>query len=174
MTDEPLSKHHGSYPRVQVYVDDDSVPIAEQVLPTQVRLNSYGLVDGAHRVTVKVTDAAGKVWVREIPFKVDNGPGLVVTGLAPNSVRHGIIELGVNAFSADEPFAPERAESHSSIPVWVWVLMLIIVGWAGWYGQTMWNPPQPFAQSPTYHVYTAAPAQTPAGNSQGQSGTPSS
>lgn len=174
MTDEELHERQGGYPRVQVYVDDDSVPIAEQSLPTQVHLNSYGLVDGSHRVTVRVTDAAGKVWVREIPFKVDNGPGLVVTGLAANSVRHGIIELGVNAFSADEPFAPERAETHSSIPVWVWVLMLVIVGWAGWYAQTLWNPPQPFAQSPTYHVYAAPAAPAASGSSPGQSGAASS
>ncbi|HKT32709.1 MAG TPA: cytochrome C [Gammaproteobacteria bacterium] len=140
---------------VQIYVDDNPVPIADENLPTRIKLNTFTLPDGAHRITVHATDITGKVSVREIPFKVDNGPGLTVTGLAPDSVRHGIIELGVNAFSADEPFEPERAETHSSIPVWVWVMLLIIVGWAGWYGQRMWQPPPAFAQSPTYHVYTA-------------------
>ena len=162
MTDEPLRERRRA--QVQIYVDDNPVPIAEQPLPTRVRLNTYTLVDGNHRITVRVSDVTGKVSVREIPFKVDNGPGLAVTGLAPNSIRHGVIELGVNAFSADEPFEPERAETHSSIPVWVWVMLLVIVGWAGWYGQLMWHPPAQFAQSPTYHVYTASPnASSPTG-----------
>ncbi|MGH8279188.1 MAG: cytochrome C [Gammaproteobacteria bacterium] len=155
MTDELVNERRQA--RVQIYVDDNPVPIADQALPTRVRLNTFTLPDGAHRVRVRATDVTGKVSVREIPFKVDNGPGLTVTGLAPNSVRHGVIQLGVNAFSADEPFEPERAETHSSIPVWVWVLMLVIVGWAGWYGQSMWNPPAQFATSPTYHVYSAPP-----------------
>lgn len=158
MTDEPAGERRGAH--VQVYMDDNPVPIADQALPARVSLNTYSLVDGNHRVTVRATDFTGKVAVREIPFKVDNGPGLTVTGLAPNSIRHGVVRLGVNAFSADEPFEPERAETHSSIPVWVWVLFLIIVGWAGFYGQRMWNPPAPFASSPTYHVYTAPAAST--------------
>lgn len=163
MTDKKLREPRQA--RVQIYVDDNPVPFADQELPTRVTFNTYTLVDGNHRITVRATDVTGKVSVREIPFKVDNGPGLTVTGLTPNSVRHGLIELGVNAFSADEPFEPERAETHSSIPVWVWVMLLIIVGWAGWYGQRMWQPPQAFAQSPTYHVYTASPPAN--GNSGG-------
>lgn len=158
MTDEPLRERRRA--QVQIYVDDNPVPIAEQPLPTRVRLNTYTLVDGNHRITVRVSDVTGKVSVREIPFKVDNGPGLAVTGLAPNSIRHGVIELGVNAFSADEPFEPERAETHSSIPVWVWVMTLIIVAWAAWYGARMWDVPQQFAKTPTY----AAQSLTAAGN----------
>lgn len=145
---------------VQIYVDDNPVPIADETLPTRIKLNTYTLPDGAHRLTVHATDVTGKVSVREIPFKVDNGPGLAVTGLAPDSVRHGIIELGVNAFSADEPFEPERAETHSSIPVWVWVMTLVIVSWAAWYGARMWDVPQQYAQTPTY----AAQPMTAAGN----------
>ena len=155
MTDKLLNERRRA--RVQIYVDDNPVPLAEQPLPTRVQLNTYTLVDGNHRITIRATDITGKVSVREIPFKVDNGPGLAVTGLAPNSIRHGVIELGVNAFSADEPFEPERAETHSSIPVWVWVMLLIIMGWAAWYGQSMWNPSEQFAQSPTYHAYAASP-----------------
>lgn len=142
---------------VQIYVDDNPVPIADQNLPTRIKLNTYTLPDGQHRVTVRATDVTGKVSVREIPFRVRNGPGLSVTGLAPNSIRHGIIELGVNAFSADEPFEPERAETHSSIPVWVWVMTLIIVAWAAWYGASMWQVPQQYANTPTYAVGTTTP-----------------
>ena len=142
---------------VQIYVDDNPVPIADQSLPTRIKLNTYTLPDGQHKVTVRATDVTGKVSVREIPFRVRNGPGLSVTGLAPNSIRHGIIELGVNAFSADEPFEPERAETHSSIPVWVWVMTLIIVAWAAWYGASMWQVPQQYANTPTYAVGTTTP-----------------
>lgn len=172
-----MTAERESQPRraqVQIYVDDDPVPVADQTLPSDFRLNTYTLVDGAHRVVVRATDVNGKVSVREIPFRVDNGPGLTVTGLAPNSIRHGIVHLGVNAFSADEPFEPERAETHSQIPVWVWVLFLIIVGWAGVYAQSMWRPPAEFAMAPTYHVYAAPAAQAPDDNSQSPGGNPGS
>lgn len=153
MTDERSKPHKRAH--VQIYMDDDSVPIADETLPTRIKLNTYTLPDGAHRITVRATDVTGKVSVREIPFKVRNGPGLTVTGLAPNSIRHGIIELGVNAFSADEPFEPERAETRSSIPVWVWVMTLIIVAWAAWYGASMWEVPTQYAKTPTYAVQSA-------------------
>ncbi len=163
MTAERVNERKRAH--VQIYVDDNLVPIADEALPTRIKLNTFTLADGAHRITVHATDVTGKVSVREIPFKVRNGPGLTVTGLAPNSIRHGIIELGVNAFSADEPFEPERAETHSSIPVWVWVMTLIIVAWAAWYGASMWRVPEPFAASPTYHSYAA-----PAASADGKSG----
>jgi hypothetical protein len=45
----------------------------------------------------------------------------------------------VNAFGAEEPFEPHRAESLSPIPVWVWVLSLLILAWTAWYVATLWN-----------------------------------
>ena len=60
------------------------------------------------------------------------------------------IRFGVNVFSAEEPFEPRRAESRSPIPVWLWVLSLVIGAWSAWYLATEWIPPPEFASTPTY------------------------
>jgi hypothetical protein len=36
------------------------------------------------------------------------------------------------------------------VPVWVWVLSLVIVAWAAWYAVELWNPPHEYAKTPTY------------------------
>ena len=91
---------------------------------------------------------------------VHNGPGIVVSGLRPHSIRRGKVRFTVDAFSADDPFDPRRAEARSSIPVWVWVMSLFVVAWAVWYAARMWDVPAEFAHSPTY-------------SSQNSSGSPS-
>ncbi|MGH7626296.1 MAG: cytochrome C [Gemmatimonadaceae bacterium] len=157
MTDEDVVAPASA--QVQVFLDGSDQPFVEQELPTSVTLDTSTLADGPHRLTVRATDRTGRVSVHEVPFKVRNGPGVTVTGLVPNTVRHGVIEFGVNAFSAEEPFEPQRAETHSSIPVWVWVMTLAIVAWAAWYGASMWRVPSKYATTPTYStaVATGAP-----------------
>jgi hypothetical protein len=93
--------------------------------------------------------------VEEIPFVVRNGPGIIVSGLRPNSIRSGTVRLTVDAFSTDDPFDPRRAEARSSIPVWVWVMSLFIVAWAVWYAARMWDVPASYSHSPTYSRETA-------------------
>ena len=141
---------------VQIFLDGEAQPIAEHQLPTRITLDTTALADGAHRIRMRATDDTGRVSVLDIAFKVRNGPGVSVTGLVPNTVRRGVIEFGVNAFSADEPFEPERAETHSSIPVWVWVMTLAIVAWAAWYGASLWQVPAQYAATPTYAVDSTA------------------
>jgi hypothetical protein len=148
MTDEQSAKRA----HARVYLDGQKEPMAEHPLPARIQLDTAALADGPHTLTVRATDDNGQVSVLEIPFKVRNGPGLSVTGLAPNSTRHGVVELGINAFSADEPFEPQRAETRSSIPVWVWVMALGVVAWAAWYGASMWKVPENYANTPTYSV----------------------
>lgn len=136
--------------RVEIYLDGSERPIIQQDLPTSVTLDTNTLADGPHLLTIRATDRTGKVSVRDVRFKVRNGPGVTVTGLVPDSVCHGVIQVGVNAFSSEEPFEPQRAETHSSIPVWVWVMTLAIVAWAAWYGASMWHVPSQYATTPTY------------------------
>ncbi|HSC31106.1 MAG TPA: hypothetical protein VLD17_05245 [Gemmatimonadaceae bacterium] len=148
MTNDPIDETPSA--RVQIYLDGSEHPFSERDLPTAITLDTNTLADGPHRLTIRATDRTGKVSVREVPFKVRNGPGVTVTGLVPDAVCHGVIQLGVNAFSAEEPFEPQRAETHSSIPVWVWVMTLGIVAWAAWYGASMWRVPSQYATTPTY------------------------
>jgi hypothetical protein len=137
-------------PRVRIYLDDDLRPIIDEPLPTNVRIDTLDLTDGPHRLIVRAHDETGREGYVEVPFSVHNGPGIVLSGLRPNAIRRGEIRLGVDAFSADDPFDPRRAEARSRIPTWVWVMALFIVAWTVWYGATMWDVPAQFANSPTY------------------------
>lgn len=146
-------------PRVRVFLDDDPDPIIDRELPTDVVLDTRGIDDGPHRLTVRAQDQAGREGVEEIPFRVHNGPGIIVSGLDPHSTRRGNVRFTVDAFSTDDPFDPRRAEARSSIPVWVWVLSLFVVAWAVWYAARMWDVPAEFAQTPTYRAQPAVPAK---------------
>jgi hypothetical protein len=145
-------------PRVRAFLDDDPQPIIERELPTEVVLDTRGIGDGPHRLTIRAQDQNGREGVEEIPFQVRNGPGIVVSGLAAHATRRGEVRFSVDAFSADDPFDPRRAEARSVIPVWVWVLSLFIVAWAVWYAARMWDVPAELAQTPTYSGKTGAPA----------------
>ncbi|HEY9513663.1 MAG TPA: cytochrome C [Rhodanobacter sp.] len=137
-------------PHVRVYLDGDPQPIIDRELPTDITLDTRTLEDGPHRLVIRAEGQNGHEGVEEVPFVVHNGPGITVSGLRPNSVRRGNVRFTVDAFSADDPFDPRRAEARSQIPVWVWVLCLFVVAWAVWYAARMWDVPAPYANTPTY------------------------
>ncbi|HXR93444.1 MAG TPA: hypothetical protein VN750_24515 [Steroidobacteraceae bacterium] len=142
-------------PRVRVYLDGHPQPIIDQELPTEVTLDTRNLEDGPHQLTIRAQDQSGREGHEKIAFRVHNGPGVLVSGLRPNSIRHGKIRFTVDAFSSDDPFDPRRAEARSSIPVWVWVMSLFIVAWAVWYAARMWDVPAEYAHTPTYNTQPA-------------------
>ena len=135
---------------VRVYLDDADEPVATYRPPARVHLDTRTLADGEHVLRLEAVDAVGNVGIRRIPFTVANGPGITVTGLRAGSRVRGAIDIDVNAFSAEEPFDPARAESLGPIPVWTWVLIIIIGVWAMWYGLEYFPTPAAFAQTPTY------------------------
>lgn len=137
-------------PHVRVYIDNNAEPVVDEELPTAFELDTRTLDDGPHRLIIRAEDQGGAEGVEEIPFHVQNGPGILVSGLRPGSTRRGRLQLTVDAFSKDDPFDPRRAEARSSIPAWVWVLLLFVVAFAIFYGSTMWNPPAKYAATPTY------------------------
>lgn len=142
-------------PHIKVYLDDNPQPIIDRELPADIALDTLRLTDGAHRVVIRAEGRNGRGGVQEIPFVVQNGPGISVSGLRPNSIRSGTVRFTVDAFSTDEPFDPRRAEARSAIPVWVWVMSLFILAWAVWYAARLWQVPPPYARSPTFSHDTA-------------------
>lgn len=147
-----------SKPHVRIYLDDQSEPVLDRELPTAFELDTRTLVDGPHRLIIRAEGHRGTEGVEEVPFQVQNGPGILVSGLRPNSTRSGTVRLTVDAFSTDDPFDPRRAEARSSVPVWVWVLSLFVVAWAVWYAARMWDVPVQYADTPTYQARPIAPA----------------
>lgn len=151
-------------PHVRVYIDDDPAPVIDHELPTQLELDTRQLADGPHRLIVRAEDQNGIEGVEEIPFHVQNGPGIMVTGLKPGSTQSGMLQLKVDAFSAGDPFDPRRAEARSAIPTWVWVLFLLVIAWIIFYAATEWAIPAKYQATPTFGPPAAsAPAAPPAG-----------
>lgn len=140
---------------LSLYLDEEAEPFAIYAPPATVELDTTTLDDGPHVLRIRARDAVGNTGVRTIPFVVQNGPGITVTGLRTNERVSGTLELDLNAFSASEPFDPVRAESSGPIPVWTWVMMALIAGWAGWYGLTEFQQPAAFAQGASNPVAAA-------------------
>jgi hypothetical protein len=145
-------------PHTRIYLDDNPQAMIDCELPTDIALDTLSLSDGVHRLVIRAEGQNGREGVEEIPFVVQNGPGISVSGLRPNSIRSGTVRFTVAAFSTDDPFDPRRAEARSAIPVWVWVMSLFIVAWAVWYAARMWEVPPSYAKSPTFSHDTALPA----------------
>lgn len=160
---------HGAV-SVRVFIDESDEPIATYRPPARVHLDTRTLPDGEHVLRIEAVDAVGNTGVRRIPFTVANGPGITVTGLRAGSRVRGELDVDVNAFGADEPFDPVRAESPGPIPVWTWVLIVVIAVWAMWYGLEYFPTPAAFAQTPTYAPNPAIAAALGAPE-QGQTGT---
>lgn len=156
-----MTTEHGGgagSPHVRIYLDDNPQPIIDRELPANIELDTLSLTDGAHRLVIRAADQNGRVGVEEIPFVVQNGPGISISGLRPHSIRSGTVGFTVDAFSTEEPFDPRRAEARSAIPVWVWVMSLFVVAWAVWYAARMWDVPPSYSNSPTFSHDAASQA----------------
>jgi len=138
--------------RIEIFLDDDPEPIITHRPPARFLLDTTQLVDGPHTLRVDAYDAGGRRGVRSIPFTVRNGPGIAVNGLSDDDILEGSIPVLVNAYGGrDEPnWESTRAETPAPIPTWVWVLFIVIVAFAAFYGVRQWNPPPDMADTPTY------------------------
>jgi mono/diheme cytochrome c family protein len=154
---------------ITVYIDDVKEPVATFRAPATFQLDTKKLTDGDHVLRVHAVDALGSAGVRNIPFTVANGPGITVTGLRAGTRVRGTIDLDINAFGADEPFDPVRAESAGPIPAWTWIMCTVVAVWAAWYGLEYFVTPAAFAQTPTYAANPAlAAANAPATETSAQ------
>lgn len=148
----------GDVVSLSIYLDDAREPLETYRPPATAELDTTALEDGPHVLRIRAQDALGNIGIREIPFIVQNGPGITITGLRANERVSGRLELALNAFGANEPFDPVRAESSGPIPVWTWVMSALIAAWAGWYGLTEFQQPGAFAQSNAPNIVAAANA----------------
>ena len=106
--------------RIEIFIDDESVPRQTLEPPATLELDTEGLADGPHRLRVHAIEDSGTVGVEEIPFTVRNGPGIAVVGLADGDTVRGRIPLLINAFASrpGDAFEPQRAETPAPIPTW--------------------------------------------------------
>jgi mono/diheme cytochrome c family protein len=135
---------------VELLLDDAETPFATYRAPAVFTLDTRLLEDGTHRLHIRATDTLGNTGRRSITFRVQNGPGITLTGLREGSLVGGTVEIAINAFGGSDPFDPRRAESQGPIPVWVWVMCSVIVLWAAWYAIELFPIPAQFANTVTY------------------------
>ena len=124
--------------RVEVFIDDESVPRYRLEPPATLELDTDGLPDGPHRLRVRAIDDSGTVGVEDIPFTVRNGPGIAIVGLSDGDTLRGRVPLLVNAFASqpDGEFEPRRAETPAPVPTWAWLLFLLVAAWGMWFAAT--------------------------------------
>ncbi len=137
---------------VEVFLDDADAPLARYRPPGKLQIDTRDLPDGEHRLRVEAADEDGTVGVREIPFRVRNGPAIAVDGLADGELVQGEVSVMIHAFSGAgrEDWEPTRAESPTPIPTWLWILAIFIFAWALFYVVSFWFPVADFANAPTW------------------------
>jgi mono/diheme cytochrome c family protein len=134
MREEADFLHPRKATSVELFLDGATEPLATFHPPASFRIDTSTLQDGDHVLLVRAIDADGAVGIRRIPFVVRNGPGISVSGLLPNEAVSGLVDLKVDAFSANASFDTEQAESQLPAPAWAWVLLVLFGAWACWYG----------------------------------------
>lgn len=138
--------------RTDIFLDDGEEPIISHRSPVRFQLDTMALDDGMHKLRIEAYDAGGQKGVRHITFEVRNGPGIAINGLSDNDILEGKIPILVNSYggAGEAHWEPSRAETPAPTPTWVWVLLIVILIFGVFYGLQQWNPPAPFADTPTY------------------------
>lgn len=158
---EPGGDQDGT--RIDVFLDGEETPMVSHRPPARFELDTSALADGPHTLRVEAYDSKGHRGVRTIRFTVRNGPGIAVNGLADDDVIEGKFPILVNSYGgAGEPhWEPAQAETPAPIPTWIWVMCIVIVAFAVFYGVREWAPPPDLAATPTYSSYSSAERSAP-------------
>lgn len=126
---------------VLIYIDEETTPIGEYKVPINFELDTTKIVDGDHTLKIVSKSNLGKEGIRKIPFTVRNGPAIAIEGIKENAIVDGILPLMINAYSKGDQkkFLIEGSETPHSIPAWLWVIIILFVGWAMYYAITSLN-----------------------------------
>lgn len=120
---------------VLLFLDDEKQPLGKFSTPINFELDTTRMIDGEHILTVVSKGNSGKEGIRKIPFTVRNGPSIAIEGLSDGDMVDGILPIMINAYSKGDQkkFLIEGSETPKSIPAWVWVVIILFVGWAMFY-----------------------------------------
>ncbi|MBV2226934.1 MULTISPECIES: cytochrome C [Sphingobacterium] len=121
--------------KIFIFIDDEKIPIAETYSPVNFELDTRKLVDGKHQLRIVSQDPGGKEGVRIIPFEVRNGPAIEITGIKENAVIDDLVPIMINAYGKgnSETFMIDGSETPQGIPWWVWIIIIVFMGWAMYY-----------------------------------------
>ncbi|WHF50318.1 cytochrome C [Chryseobacterium gotjawalense] len=120
---------------VFLFIDDDAKPLAELKTPIVFDFDTSKLTDGDHVLKIVSKSPAGREGIRKINFTVRNGPSISVEGLSEDDVVDGILPLMINAYDKgnQKSFVIRGSETQQTIPVWMWIIIILIAGWSAYY-----------------------------------------
>ena len=133
-----MTKDHS---KVFLFIDDEEQPIAELETPIVFNFDTNKLTDGDHVLKIVSKSLRGREGVRKINFTVKNGPTISIEGLSENDIVDGSLPLMINAYDKgmQKSFVIEGSETPQTVPVWFWVLIMIIAAWSAYYGITYFS-----------------------------------
>ncbi len=124
-----------------LFIDDEVKPLAELETPIVFDFDTSKLTDGDHILKIVSKSPTGREGIRKIKFTVKNGPSISIEGLSDNEVVDGILPLMINAYDKgnQKSFVIEGSETPQTVPVWMWIIMILIAGWGAYYLITYFN-----------------------------------
>ena len=134
---------HQENRKVKIFIDNETVPIAEYQPPVKFSFDTTRLVDGPHTLKIVATSTDEKEGIRLVNFTVRNGPSITLTGLKENDVVQDKIPILINAYGSERKdiFVVSGSETPRAVPAWVWVLLIGFLAWAGYYLIMFMNQP---------------------------------
>ncbi len=123
---------------VFLFLDDEVTPLVELETPIVFDFDTSKLTDGEHVLKIISKSVMGREGIRKINFTVKNGPSISVEGLQNNDIVDGVLPLMINAYDKGDQksFVIEGSETPQTIPVWIWIIIILFAGWAAYYGIT--------------------------------------
>lgn len=97
--------------------------------------------DGKHRLKLIASSSGGKEGIKVISFEVRNGPAISVIGLKKNQVVGDQLPITVNVYGSErkEIFVVKGSKNPKGIPIWIWVAIVLFIGWGLHYLYLYWT-----------------------------------
>jgi len=126
---------------VKIFLNDEPTPFVELETPTKILFDTTKIPDGKHTLKLVASSSGKKEGIRIIPFEVRNGPAISVIGIKENQVVENQIPITVNAYGSErkEIFVVKGSENPKGIPGWIWVAILLFIGWGLHYLYLYWT-----------------------------------
>ena len=120
---------------VLLFIDEDPHPIADLETPIVFDFDTSKLTDGEHTLKIVSKSPKGSEGIRKMNFTVKNGPSISIEGLKENDVVDGTFPLMINAYDKgnQKSFIIEGSETPQTIPVWIWIIVILFSGWGAYY-----------------------------------------
>ncbi len=120
---------------VFLFLDDEEKPLAELETPIVFDFDTSKVPDGEHTLRIVSKSPTGREGTRKIDFVVKNGPSISIEGLKNDDIVDGVIPLMINAYDRgnQKSFVITGSETPQTVPVWMWIIIILIAGWGAYY-----------------------------------------